>query len=222
MDIIRTSISMDILVILVFLSPEVSTGPLIQISKNMKHFEETGSDDKLALENIRIEQADVDNEIAIEREYRIKVMKLARRILPDFEISVIRCCSSHIDQNVNRCFEVNGFGGVNFVVNPCKYLNSDENKKNKETVFENRNEVGEDPLDNNANINEEPIKVEQKKPLSKYELSIVRCCSSILDMKVGRCFEVNGFGGVHFLKMPCEHFEIVLEKTKRSNSKSKI
>jgi len=205
--------SMDfLLMIIVFMSPQVSTSPLAKVAKNKKY---------VALENILPEQAVVENKVPTEREYKIKGMKLARRILTDFELSVIRCCSSNIVQNVNRCFEVNGFGGVNFLVNPCGYLNSDENKKNIENVIGTRNAISEDPLDNEANINEEPIEVEEKKLLSKYEVSVVRCCSSILDMKVGRCFEVNGFGGVHFQERPCEHFQLVLEKTKRNNIKSK-
>jgi len=198
--------------IIVFMSPQVSTSPLAKVAKNKKY---------VALENILPEQAVVENKVPTEREYKIKGMKLARRILTDFELSVIRCCSSNIVQNVNRCFEVNGFGGVHFLVNPCKYLNSDENKKNVENVIGTRNALSEDPLANDANINDEPSELEEKKVLSKYELSVVRCCSSILDMKVGRCFEVNGFGGVHFQKRPCEHFELVLEKTNRNKTKSK-
>merc|ERR1712131_423190 len=39
--------------------------------------------------------------------------------LSTFELSVVRCCSSNTDDNFGRCFEVNGFGGVNFAVKPC-------------------------------------------------------------------------------------------------------
>ena len=157
---------MDVLVmIFVFLSPQVSTSPLAKVAKNKKYFD---------LDNILLEQAVVENKVPIEREYKIKGMKLARRILTDFELSVIRCCSSNIVQNVNRCFEVNGFGGVNFLVNPCGYLNSDENMKNIENVIGTRNAFSEDPLDNEANTNEEAIEVEGKKLLSKNESSIVR------------------------------------------------
>ena len=42
--------------------------------------------------------------------------------LSTFELSVVRCCSSNTDDNFGRCFEVNGFGGVNFAVKPCQYL----------------------------------------------------------------------------------------------------
>ena len=42
--------------------------------------------------------------------------------LSKFELSVVRCCSSDTDNSFDRCFEVNGFGGVNFAVEPCQYL----------------------------------------------------------------------------------------------------
>merc|ERR1711915_390274 len=42
--------------------------------------------------------------------------------LSNFELSIVRCCSSDTDNSFDRCFEVNGFGGVNFVVEPCQYL----------------------------------------------------------------------------------------------------
>ena len=55
----------------------------------------------------------------------------------------------------------------------------------------------------------------KKKKLSKFELTLVRCCSSSVDREVGRCFEVNGFGGINFIRTPCEHLENVLRKLKK-------
>jgi hypothetical protein len=86
-----------------------------------------------------------------------------------------------------------------------------------------------DKTDNNVIADEEVknqirIKLEiserqlKRKMLSKFELSVARCCSSSLDMNVDRCFEVNGFGGIHFLKMPCELLETVLEKLNNINN----
>merc|ERR1739838_77522 len=61
----------------------------------------------------------------------------------------------------------------------------------------------------------------RKKMLSRFELTLVRCCSSSVDREVGRCFEVNGFGGINFLKTPCEHLENVLEKLKKIRNSKK-
>ena len=108
------------------------------------------------------------------------------------------------DRKVKRCFEVNGFGGVNFLKKPCRSSDMDQTM-----------ESGEESIENNNFIDEQRIEKEQKKMLSKFELSIVRCCSSILETKVGRCFEVNGFGGIHFLIRPCQLLEVVLGKNRR-------
>merc|ERR1711915_1114280 len=48
--------------------------------------------------------------------------KEGKPILSNFEISLIRCCSTFNDAFFGRCFEINGFGGLNFAVNPCRYL----------------------------------------------------------------------------------------------------
>merc|ERR1712243_202768 len=50
-------------------------------------------------------------------------------------------------------------------------------------------------------------KSESKVLLSKLEISLVRCCSSVLDtfQEVARCFEVNGFGGINFSQKLCTH-----------------
>jgi hypothetical protein len=108
------------------------------------------------------------------------------------------------DRKVERCFEVNGFGGVNFLEKPCRYLDMDQTM-----------ESGEEFIEKNNLIDEKRIEKEQKKMMTQFELSIVRCCSSILDTKVGRCFEVNGFGGIHFIIRPCQLLEVVLEKKRR-------
>ena len=72
-----------------------------------------------------------------------------------------------------------------------------------------------EPVDiKNENVRES-MEIENKmkrKMLSKFELCILRCCSSNRDTKVGRCFEVNGFGGIHFLRRPCQLLQVVLEK----------
>ena len=44
--------------------------------------------------------------------------------LSKLEISLVRCCSSTQDtyQEVARCFELNGFGGINFSPKICVFL----------------------------------------------------------------------------------------------------
>lgn len=48
----------------------------------------------------------------------------SRSSLSKIELSVVRCCSSTQDtyQEVARCFELNGFGGMNFSPNICVFL----------------------------------------------------------------------------------------------------
>ena len=62
----------------------------------------------------------------------------------------------------------------------------------------------------NMNYEEEvdnQMGIVKKKKLSKYELTLLRCCSNKMDTQVGRCFEVNGFGGINFLTSPCEYLD---------------
>ena len=49
--------------------------------------------------------------------------------------------------------------------------------------------------------------------MSRLELSLVRCCSSVLDTfhEVARCFEVNGFGGINFSRRLCTLLDDVSE-----------
>ena len=110
-----------------------------------------------------------------------------------------------MDQKVHRCFEMNGFEEVNFLKNPCSYLDMDQIREDEEKL-----------IDNNSLLDEQRIEKKQKKLMTKFELSIVRCCSSILDTEVGRCFEVNGFGGIHFLIRPCQLLQVVLERKQKS------
>merc|ERR1712228_818050 len=37
-------------------------------------------------------------------------------------IAILRCCSSVTDTHNERCFEINGFGGIRFAEKPCAYL----------------------------------------------------------------------------------------------------
>ena len=66
------------------------------------------------------------------------------------------------------------------------------------TFFDDSN-VAEDVMELN--------KSKSKVMLSKLEISLVRCCSSVLDtfQEVARCFEVNGFGGINFSQKLCTH-----------------
>jgi hypothetical protein len=136
-----------------------------------------------------------------------KEKKQKMKMLSKIEVSILKCCSSSRDQKVHRCFEMNGVGEVNFLKNPCRYLDMDQIREDEEKL-----------IYNNSLIELQRIEKKQKKMLSKIELAIVRCCSSILDAKVGRCFEVNGFGGIHFLIRPCQLLQVVLEKNKSDES----
>ena len=55
----------------------------------------------------------------------------------------------------------------------------------------------------------------QRQLLSKFELAIVRCCSSTSDRNLDRCFELNGFGAIGFSMRPCQFLDMVLEKLNR-------
>ena len=48
--------------------------------------------------------------------------------------------------------------------------------------------------------------------LTRFELSILRCCSSSTDTHHGRCFEVNGVGGINFSINPCQYLNNVVSK----------
>ena len=52
----------------------------------------------------------------------------------------------------------------------------------------------------------------QRQSLSKFELAIVRCCSSTSDGYLDRCFALNGFGAIGFSVRPCQFLNQVLEK----------
>eukprot|EP00092_Neocalanus_flemingeri_P072802 GFUD01089683.1.p1 GENE.GFUD01089683.1~~GFUD01089683.1.p1 ORF type:complete len:128 (-),score=21.65 GFUD01089683.1:121-504(-) len=56
------------------------------------------------------------------------------------------------------------------------------------------------------------VKKRKLKMLTKFELTITRCCSSDIDRRVDRCFEVNGFGGIQFIKRPCEYLQSIIGK----------
>jgi hypothetical protein len=53
---------------------------------------------------------------------------------------------------------------------------------------------------------------QQRQSLSKFELAIVRCCSSTSDGYLDRCFALNGFGAIGFSSRPCRFLNLVLEK----------
>ena len=79
---------------------------------------------------MRPEQEPVDNKDANVRDNKEIEKKMKMKMLTMFELSILRCCSSNRKQKVQRCFEVNGFGGVNFLENPCRHLDMDENIEN--------------------------------------------------------------------------------------------
>merc|ERR1712013_848502 len=69
-------------------------------------------------------------------------------------------------------------------------------------------QMEERTLFDDSNVAEEVMELNKSKVmLSKLEISLVRCCSSVLDtfQEVARCFEVNGFGGINFSRKLCTH-----------------
>merc|ERR1712215_438068 len=68
------------------------------------------------------------------------------------------------------------------------------------------------------NIKQNRLEVKMKTNLSSFERTIVRCCSTTSDTNVGRCFEVNGFGGIHFVKAPCELLQRVIQSLGRKRN----
>merc|ERR1711893_186628 len=47
--------------------------------------------------------------------------------ISSFETAILRCCGSVEDNtgySIPRCFELNGYGGVNFAKNICKHLDT--------------------------------------------------------------------------------------------------
>ena len=68
------------------------------------------------------------------------------------------------NQKGNRCLEVNGFGGVNFLKSPCIYLDMNKTMDNER-----------DKSIDNIIIDEQQTEKKPNKLLSIFELSIVRC-----------------------------------------------
>jgi hypothetical protein len=84
-------------------------------------------------------------------------------MLSNFELAALRCCSKNKDKKAEGCFEVNGFGGVSVLEKPCRYLDMDQTMESGELI------------ENTDLIDEQRIEKEQRKMMSKFELSIVRC-----------------------------------------------
>ena len=185
------------------LARNVIPNDLFIISRKL---DETINDGLDSSENIKCEEEIVVTKNANDskRETNEEGNKPKRKMFSNFELAILRCCPANKDRKVERCFEVNGFGGINFLKKPCRFVDMDQ------TIGR-----GEEFTENNNISDEQRIGKEQNQMLTKFELSIVRCCSSILDTKVGRCFEVNGFGGIHFLIKPCQLLEVVLGKNRR-------
>ena len=93
---------------------------------------------------------------------------------------------------------------TNLLENSSDGVNSRENMRAEQEAV--------DIKDGNVRESMEIENKMKRKMLSKFELCILRCCSSNRDTKVGRCFEVNGFGGINFLRRPCQLLQVVLEK----------
>ena len=91
------------------------------------------------------------------------------------------------------------------------YLESEETLITERVVVDNETMIAEQVLNKKMKL---MLRKMKRKMLSKLELTLVRCCSSNMDRDVHRCFEVNGFGGINFLKEPCEHLDNVLKKRK--------
>ena len=94
-------------------------------------------------------------------------------------------------------------------------INHDIDTNSDEKVVDGENEINDEKGNKKTGIKVMPKEKRIQTKMSKFEITLVRCCSSNRDRNVERCFEVNGFGGIHFLKMPCKHLDNVLKKSKK-------
>ena len=90
--------------------------------------------------------------------------------------------------------------------------NIDDIKVDKPAAHIDDHVVGEIMFGQKLISNEEFKLSQQRESLSKFELAIVRCCSSSSDGYLGRCFALNGFGAIGFSMKPCKFLNLVLEK----------
>ena len=113
--------------------------------------------------------------------------------------------------------EIDQMTNIEEIIN--KNMESNPNMITEIEMLDNENEIPgeEEKKKMRTKLITEERRIKKKK-LSKFELTLVRCCSSSVDREVGRCFEVNGFGGINFLKEPCEHLDSVLKKIKKLNA----
>ena len=65
---------------------------------------------------------EINKELVQMKEIKEELIEKEKKVLSQFELSIVRCCSVPGDTDVARCFELNGFGGVNFLVSPCNLL----------------------------------------------------------------------------------------------------
>ena len=100
-------------------------------------------------------------------------------------------------------------------MNNEEIINKDIDTNSDEKVVDGENEITDEKGNKKTGIKVMPKEKRIKTKMSKFEITLVRCCSSNRDRNVERCFEVNGFGGIHFLKMPCKHLDNVLKKSKK-------
>ena len=94
-------------------------------------------------------------------------------------------------------------------------MESEETLTTERVVVDNETMIAEQVLNKKMKL---MLRKMKRKMLSKLELTLVRCCSSNMDRDVHRCFEVNGFGGINFLKEPCQHLDSVIKKIKKLNA----
>merc|ERR1712066_1120641 len=100
------------------------------IKEEQKVLKDELTEKKIAVDDGKEEQKVLDDEetnktiVKEENDEETEKTIVVANFLTKLEISLIRCCSSRKDRisEVVRCFEVNGFGGINFSPRLCLFL----------------------------------------------------------------------------------------------------
>merc|ERR1712228_465043 len=80
---------------------------------------ELRSSTKLIQEQIENDESFHEDDIAKDDIAKDDIANVA---MSKLGIAILRCCSSVTDTQNERCFEINGFGGIRFAEKPCAYL----------------------------------------------------------------------------------------------------
>ena len=124
-----------ILIQLAFCCAEAFVTPWARIQNMMENTVQENIDDvKTAkLEDHMVGEIGFGKNLIHAEEFSISqlIIQPQRKLLSQFELAIVRCCSSTSDRNLDRCFELNGFGAIGFSMRPCQFLDMVLEKLNR-------------------------------------------------------------------------------------------